>query len=239
MLPRVEHAWDLTPRQAAAFQSTLATQVRSDGGPGHVGLIGGVDVAAGSRFNRGPGRGAVVVLSYPAMQAVEQSVIRKAVEFPYVPGLLAFREIPVLLPAFAGLQNVPDLLIVDGQGCAHPRRMGLACHLGLLFDIPTIGCAKSKLIGEHEPLGEQRGSVAFLRDKKDEDAIIGAVVRTRERTKPIYVSVGHRISLNEAIDWTLRLSPQFRVPMPTRLAHQAAAGDDVVSPAKRTHSRGG
>jgi deoxyribonuclease V len=171
----------------------------------------------------------VVVLSYPDMQAVEQSVVSKRVVFPYIPGLLAFREVPVLLPAFAGLTSVPDLLVVDGQGCAHPRRMGLACHLGLIFDVPTIGCAKSKLIGEHEELGSERGSVQYLRDAKRGNEIIGAAVRTREGANPVFVSVGHRISLSEAIDWTLRLAPQFRVPMPTRLAHRAAAGEMVVS----------
>jgi deoxyribonuclease V len=229
MLPRVEHAWDVSPRDAAAIQSTLASEVRREGSPDGVRIVGGVDIAIGGRIKRTPGRGAVVALSYPEMQALEQSVTTRSVEFPYVPGLLAFREIPVLLPAFDALKNLLDLLIVDGQGYAHPRRMGLACHLGLLFDIPTIGCAKSKLIGEHDPVGEARGSVQYLRDGRCHDEVIGAAVRTQDGTKPIFVSVGHRIGLDEAIDWTLRLSPKFRVPLPTRLAHLAAAGEDVVS----------
>jgi deoxyribonuclease V len=168
------------------------------------------------------------VLAYPQLAPVEQAVVKREVGFPYIPGLLSFREIPVLLPAFARLQSVPDLLVVDGQGWAHPRRMGLASHLGLLLDVPTIGCAKSRLIGEFASLGEERGCVEYLRDPSRNGEIIGAAVRTRAGTKPVFVSVGHRIRLDEAIDWTLRLAPQLRVPMPTRLAHEAAAGRQVA-----------
>jgi deoxyribonuclease V len=182
----------------------------------------------GGRFHTTPGRGALVILSFPSLEPIEQSVVEIAVSFPYVPGLLSFREIPVLLPAFAAVASAPDLLVVDGQGRAHPRRMGLASHLGLLFDIPTIGCAKSRLMGEFGPLGEERGSAAYLYDHEE---IIGAAVRTRAGTKPVFVSVGHRIGLDEAIDWTLRLAPRFRVPEPTRLAHQAAAGR-VLAPSR-------
>jgi len=228
MNARVQHAWSLSPREAAALQMSLAPRILREGGPNEVNLVAGVDVAVGGRFGQTPGRGAVIVLSYPKMEPIEQSVVQQSVAFPYVPGLLSFREIPVLLPAFAALQAVPDLLVVDGQGWAHPRRLGLASHLGLLLDIPTIGCAKSKLIGEFGPLGEQRGSVEYLRDGRCDGEIIGAAVRTRAGTKPVFVSVGHRISLDAAIDWTLRLAPAYRVPAPTRLAHQAAAGRQLV-----------
>jgi deoxyribonuclease V len=221
MEARVQHAWDLSPREAAELQRSLAPRIVLRGAPVGVRLVAGVDVSVGSRFRRTPGRGAVVVLSYPEMEPVEQSVVEQDVAFPYVPGLLSFREIPVLLPAFSRLIAIPDLLLVDGQGWAHPRRMGLASHLGLLLDIPTIGCAKSRLIGEFGPLGEERGSIAYLRHGGE---IIGAAVRTRARTKPVFTSIGHRIGLDEAIDWTLRLAPHYRVPVPTRLAHQAAAG---------------
>ena len=228
MEARVQHRWDLSPREAMELQRSLAPQIILRGGPDVVRLVAGVDVAVGGRLRRTPGRGAVVVLSYPEMEPVEQSVVEQDVAFPYVPGLLSFREIPVLLPAFARLNSVPDLLLVDGHGWAHPRRMGLASHLGLLLDIPTIGCAKSKLIGEFGPLGEERGSIAHLRHDGE---VIGAAVRTRTRTNPVFISVGHRIGLDEAIDWSLRLAPSYRVPCPTRLAHQAAAGRMVVNSA--------
>lgn len=225
MEARLQHAWNLSPSDAAAFQTELAPQVIAEGGPRDVRLVAGVDISIGGRRGQNPGRGAVAVLAYPGLRAVEQSVVEKAVEFPYIPGLLSFREIPVLLPAFAGLRATPDLLIVDGQGRAHPRRMGLASHLGLIFDLPTIGCAKSKLVGEYSGLGEERGAVAQLRYH---DEIIGAAVRTRTGMNPVFVSVGHRIGLEEAIDWSLRLSRGFRIPEPTRLAHQAAAGRMLV-----------
>lgn len=226
MQPQLDHGWDLSTREARELQIDLAPRIITSGSPGPVARVAGVDISVGGRFHKTPGRGAVVVLSCPDLKPVEQSVIEAAVAFPYVPGLLSFREIPVLMPAFQRLRAIPDLLVVDGQGWAHPRRMGLASHLGLLFDIPTIGCAKSRLLGEFNDLGEERGSVACLYDQGE---IIGAAVRTRTGTKPIFVSVGHRIGLEEAVDWTLRLAPCFRVPEPTRLAHQAAAGR-VVAP---------
>jgi deoxyribonuclease V len=136
-----------------------------------------------------------------------------------VPGLLSFREIPVLLPAFRRLATRPDLLIVDGQGYAHPRRFGLACHLGVLFDLPTIGCAKSRLIGEHAPVGDTRGSSV---DLMDDGELIGRVLRSRDGVKPLYVSVGHRIGLDAACDWLLRLGAGYRIPEPTRRADQAS-----------------
>jgi deoxyribonuclease V len=227
MEARLRHRWDLSPREAVALQRELAPRVVTSGSPGPVRLVAGVDISVGGRFGRSPGRGAVVVLSYPGLEPIEQSVIEKAATFPYIPGLLSFREIPVLLPAFGQLGSAPDLLVVDGQGWAHPRRMGLASHLGLLLDVPTIGCAKSRLIGQFEGLGEVRGSFAYLYDRNEK---VGAAVRTRAGTKPVCVSVGHRIGLDEAVDWVLGLAPRYRVPEPTRLAHQAAAGKALVAP---------
>jgi deoxyribonuclease V len=221
MEPRLLHAWNQAPAEAIALQRELAPRIIAEGAPNRVRLVAGVDISVGGRSGEEPGRGAVVLLSYPELQPVEQSVVGKAVAFPYVPGLLSFREIPVLLPAFAALNRQPDLLVVDGQGIAHPRRIGLASHLGLLFDLPAIGCAKSRLTGHFSGLGEERGSVAYLHDRGQ---IVGAAVRTRSGVNPIFVSVGHRIALDAAIEWSLRLSGRYRLPEPTRLAHQAAAG---------------
>jgi deoxyribonuclease V len=159
---------------------------------------------------------------------VEQVVARAQVRFPYVPGLLSFREIPVLLPCFERLRTPPDLVIVDGQGIAHPRRLGLAAHLGLLLDLPSIGCAKSRLTGH--PAGElapERGARVPLVDRGE---TVGYALRTRAGTSPVFVSTGHRIGLDEAAAWVLACATRFRLPEPTRLAHQAAAGRQIAPP---------
>ena len=184
------HRWDLSLPEAMETQRRLASQVVCSGDPGEVRTVAGVDIAVLEKGRRAPARGAVVVLSYPEMELLEQAVVEAEVTFPYVPGLLSFRETPVLMEAFAGLSVRPDLLLADAQGLAHPRRFGLACHLGLLYDIPTIGCAKSRLCGGHDEVGRGRGSRTDLRDGAE---VIGAVVRTREDVKPVYVSIGHRI----------------------------------------------
>jgi deoxyribonuclease V len=225
MEARLQFNWNVSPREAIELQRELAPLVVTSGDLGPVQLVAGVDISVGGRVRQTVGRGAVVVLSLPNLVPVEQSTVEQAPAFPYVPGLLSFREIPVLLPAFARLRALPDLLVVDGQGYAHPRRIGLASHLGLVMDLPSIGCAKSRLVGEYGDLGVERGSIAYLRDRGE---VIGAAVRTRTGTKPIFVSSGHRVGLEEAIDWTLRLTPKYRIPEPTRLAHQAAAGQRVV-----------
>jgi deoxyribonuclease V len=220
------HEWDVSPSEAVAIQQELAGRVVTEGDPHSVALVAGVDVAVGGRDNTRPGRGAAVVLGYPELRPVEQCLNQQDVAFPYIPGLLSFREIPVLLPALAGLRHQPDLLVVDGQGRAHPRRIGLASHLGLLLDIPTIGCAKSRLTGRFENLGEERGSLAQLRDRGE---VVGVAVRTRRGVNPVYVSVGHKISLSAAVEWILRLTRGYRLPEPTRLADQAAAGRLVTA----------
>ena len=192
--------------------------------PGDVRYVAGVDISVNTAERKG--RGAVVVLSYPDLRPVEQSVAEVGLTFPYVPGLLSFRETPVLMEAFARLSARPDLLLADAQGLAHPRRFGLACHLGLLYDVPTIGCAKSRLCGEHGEVGPAPGSRADLQDGPE---VIGAVLRTREGVKPVYVSIGHRIGLGEAVEWVLRCCRGYRLPEPARLAHQAAAGELVAA----------
>ncbi len=210
-----------------AIQRRLASLVVRAGSVRAPELIAGVDVSAGDREPGGrPALAAVVVLRWPGLEPVEQSVVRADIRFPYVPGLLSFREIPVLAPALERLRSTPDLVVVDGQGIAHPRRLGLAAHLGLLLDLPTIGCAKSRLVGTPAgPLGEERGATAPLFDAGEE---VGRAVRTRRGAKPLYVSVGHRISLDCAVWWVLALAPRYRVPEPVRLAHQAAAGTRVA-----------
>lgn len=220
----VDQNWKLSPAEARALQQRLRGEVLATGGPGDVRLVAGVDVSAG-RFGT-VGRAAVVVLEYPALRAVEQAAEEAPVPFPYVPGLLSFREIPLLLPAFERLRRTSDLLVVDGQGVAHPRRFGLAAHLGVLLGLPTIGCAKSRLIGTHDAVPDERGASVPLLDRGE---VIGAVVRTRPGVKPLYISVGHRIGLESAVEWILRLTRGLRLPEPTRLAHQAAAGVDVTA----------
>jgi deoxyribonuclease V len=167
------------------------------------------------------GTAAVVVLSYPDFELVEVQVVTGSLDFPYVPGLLTFREAPLILAACEKLIVTPDLIIVDGQGIAHPRRIGLASHLGLCLDVPTIGCAKSRLLGGYDEPDEAAGSFTDLLDNGE---IIGAALRTRSGVKPVFVSIGHRINLSSAIDWVLACCRGYRVPEPTRLAHQAAGG---------------
>lgn len=218
--------WNLTPAEARALQERLRDRVIAHGSlpPEAVRLVAGTDIAVGKPGV--PGRAAVVILEYPSLRPVDLAVHEAPLRFPYIPGLLSFREIPLLLPAFARLHALPDLVVVDGQGIAHPRRFGLAAHLGVLLDLPTIGCAKSRLVGTHDPPPDERGAWTPLRDGAE---TIGAVVRTRPGTRPVYVSVGHRLALEEAITWVLRLTRGYRLPEPTRLAHQAAAGKDVVA----------
>ena len=213
------HPWSVSPKEAIAIQRELAGRVVRRGRLRNVRRIAGVDISVDRA--RGLGTGAVVVLSYPELEPVEVAVEQAPLTFPYVPGLLSFREVPVLRHAFARIGGPIDLLLVDGQGLAHPRRFGLACHLGLLLDVPAIGCAKSRLIGDAGHLAETQGSRADLIDKGEP---IGSVLRTRAGVKPLFVSIGHRISLPEAEGWVLRCCRGYRLPEPTRLAHLAAAG---------------
>jgi deoxyribonuclease V len=183
-------------------------------------LVAGVDISV---KRNGTAKAAVVVLSFPDMEMIEVKTVEDDPPFPYVPGLLSFREAPLILAACEQLKVTPDLIMVDGQGIAHPRRFGLASHLGLILDIPAIGCAKSRLCGTFQMPGEEAGSFSEL---TDEDEIIGAVVRTKTGTNPLFISIGHRIDLPTAIERILECCRGYRLPQPTRLAH-LAAGDNL------------
>lgn len=209
------HPWDLSPREAIALQRELAVRVIREGDVPEcsVDFIAGADVAFDARNKRAVG--AVVLLAYPSFEECERVVVETPITFPYVPGLLSFRETPVLAGAFERLTRAPDLLMADGHGYAHPRRFGFACHLGLLLDTPTIGVAKSRLIGSHGVVPDAAGGSTHLEDAGE---TIGSLLRTRERVRPVYISVGHRISLGAAERWVLSAARGFRVPAPTRLA---------------------
>jgi deoxyribonuclease V len=212
------HSWNHTPKEAVALQNRLAEKVVQEGGPLRVRWVAGADVAT-SRFSTRAWAG-VVVLSYPDLRMVEEQYGSAELTFPYIPGLLAFREIPLLLDLFQRVRHTPDLVLVDGQGVAHPRGLGLASHLGLLLEIPTVGCAKSRLCGYHAAPGRERGSSAPLRDaEKAGGRTIGCVLRTKTGVRPLYVSVGHRITLRSAARWTLTCCRGYRLPEPTRQAH--------------------
>ncbi len=213
------HGWEVGTAEARELQLKLASKVSRIDELTSPRFIAGVDISV-DRI-RGEATGAVVVLSYPELEIVEAQVVGGEVDFPYVPGLLSFREAPLTLAAFERLKIAPDLILFDGQGIAHPRRLGLASHLGLFLDTPTIGCAKSRLCGSHQIPGLEPGSYAEL---VDGDEIIGAVLRTRAGVKPVYVSIGHKISLESAIHWVMRCCCGYRLPEPTRLAHLAAGG---------------
>jgi len=213
------HDWQVSVAQAREIQLSLAKRVSTENGVVDPRLIAGIDISAPDA--QGVARGAVVVLRYPELEIVEVKEAHSKIRFPYVPGLLSFRESPLILAACERLCNVPHLVLVDGQGIAHPRRFGLASHVGLLLALPTIGCAKSILCGEHGSVGEDAGSRAELLDKGE---LIGAALRTKSGVKPIYVSVGHKIDLASALEWVMKCCRGYRLPEPTRLAHLAAGG---------------
>ena len=211
------HRWDVSTAEAVEIQRKLAPLVVREGNPADVRRIAGVDISV-DRY-RARARGAVVILSYPELAVEEEAVVETALRFPYVPGLLSFREAPVIIEAFERVRQTPDLLLVDGQGLAHPRRFGVACHLGVTLGLPTIGCAKSRLCGEHDAPSREAGSRAPLLDGGE---VIGSVVRTRDGVAPVFVSIGHLIGLDEAVEWTLRCTRGYRIPEPLRQAHMAA-----------------
>jgi len=212
------HDWQLTSEQAKRLQMELAGMVSGVDETANVRLIAGVDISAPDAT--GLARAAVVVLAYPELTPVESKVVKKQVTFPYVPGLLSFREAPLVIAACEELEHDPDLIMVDGQGIAHPRRFGIASHLGLLWDKPTIGCAKSRLCGQHKSPPLEAGSYAELLDNGE---VIGAVLRTRLGAQPLYISIGHKVDLKAAILWVLKCCRGQRLPEPTRLAHLAAS----------------
>lgn len=215
---KILHPWNLTPAEARALQLTLQPQIIRVDRFKPPRRVAGVDV--GFEAQGTVTRAAVVVLNFPKLDLVEQAIARQPTQFPYVPGLLSFREIPAILEALQQLRQPPDMLLCDGQGLAHPRRFGLACHLGLLTDLPSIGVAKSRLIGRYDELPEAKGAWVPLRDKGE---IIGAVLRTRNRVKPLYISIGHKISLASAIHYVLACTTRYRLPETTRGAHNLAS----------------
>lgn len=215
------HAWNVSVAEAIRIQKALRARVVDRDTFGEIRTIAGVDISTAGNL----ARAAVVVLAYPSLQPMDQSTAARPIEFPYVPGLLAFREVPAILDALARLRVEPDLIMADAQGLAHPRRFGLASHLGVVLDKPTIGCAKSRLWGEHGAPGEKAGCWTPLTDAGE---TIGAAVRTKDRTNVVYVSVGHRLGLESAIEVVLRCCRKYRIPEPTRLADSVAAGAVVV-----------
>jgi len=203
--------WPSSPAQARELQELLRGQVVAEDKLGIVREVAGVD----AHYSVDCICAAVVVMGLPNLATVESALVHRPLTFPYLPGLLSFREAPAIIEALNQLSKSPDLLLVDGQGLAHPRRFGLACHLGVLADMPTIGVAKSRLIGTYEEPGLERGAWSPLTDGGE---TIGAVLRTRLAVRPVFVSVGHRISLRTAIDLVLRCTGQFRLPEPIRAA---------------------
>ena len=216
---RVEelHEFGLSPAEARALQGELASRVVA--GPtldlGSVRYVAGADVSTqGDRAY-----GTVVVLDFPALSVVEAQGFKAPLEFPYVPGLLSFREMPSLLGALKKVETAADVVVLDAQGLAHPRRMGLASHVGLFIDVPTVGCAKSVLVGKFEEPGLEKGSATELMHRGD---IVGRAVRTREKVSPVYVSVGNGIDLDSCVELVLACCTRYRLPEPTRQAHNAA-----------------
>ncbi len=209
----------MSPAEARSIQQELRDLVETEDRLGPVSHVAGVDVGfeAGGKTTRA----AVAILSFPDLQQLHQAVARRPTRFPYVPGLLSFREIPAVLAALEQLERPPDLILCDGQGLAHPRRLGIASHLGIITDIPSIGVAKSRLVGTHVEPGPEKGDWVPLMDGSER---IGAVLRTRKGVRPLYISCGHRISLETAIDYVLSCTPKYRLPETTRQAHKLASG---------------
>ncbi|MEP0886535.1 deoxyribonuclease V [Trichocoleus sp. ST-U3] len=212
------HEWPLNVEEAIAIQNQLRSQVITEDQLGDVQYVAGVDL--GFEEDGAISRAAVAVLSFPDLQLQEKAIAKRPTTFPYIPGFLSFREIPAILDALEMVSITPDLIVCDGQGIAHPRRLGIACHLGVLIDIPTIGAAKSLLVGKHDEVPVEKGSWQPLRYRGE---VVGAVVRSRTGVKPLYVSPGHRISLPTAIDYVLRCTTKYRLPETTRWADKLAS----------------
>jgi deoxyribonuclease V len=207
------HSWDLKPSEAMALQARLARRVvrQSRINFEDIVKVAGVDIG----YRNDAARAAVVVMHLTDLKILEESVATLPVQFPYVPGLLSFREGPVIMKALGELKTLPDLLMIDGQGIAHPRRFGVASHIGVLLDKPTIGCAKTRLVGDYKPPQRNAGSTSFMTDAKE---TIGAVVRTRTGVKPVFVSIGHLMNLNDSIRVVLKSGCGYRLPEPLRRA---------------------
>jgi deoxyribonuclease V len=214
---RRRHPWDLSPSEAIALQQELRREVVSDRpiDLDAVKLVAGVDVSVKNEQSQA----AIIVVTFPGFLLVETALAQRPTPFPYVPGLLSFREGPVLEEAFEKLQSEPDVFLFDGMGIAHPRRIGIASHMGLWLQRPTIGCGKTLLCGRYKDLGEEKGSAAPLIDRKE---TIGVALRTRTAKNPMFISPGHLADIPTAAELVLRCSPKYRLPEPIRLAHNAA-----------------
>ena len=212
------HSWNVTAKEAVQIQKELRHQVNIADDFLAPRRIAGVDV--GFIDNGKKTRAAVAVLSFPALELLEYQTVVTETVFPYIPGLLSFREVPAILIALSRLQVLPDMILCDGQGYAHPRRLGIACHLGIITNIPTVGVAKTRLIGSHGAVPEEKGGWVELIDK---DETIGAVLRTREKVKPLYISPGHRVSLETAIHYVMACVTKYKLPETTRCAHRLAS----------------
>lgn len=209
------HEWNVTARQAMEIQKKL--QILLNKAPLPVkkpGLIAGTDVSFDAERNLV--FGGVVVCRFDSLEVIETQCAFMESPFPYVPGLLSFRELPVLLEAFRRISAVPDVVLCDGQGIAHPRGFGLACHLGVILDLPSIGCAKSRLCGEHKEVGKHKGDSSELIHR---EVLVGLALRTRTDKNPVYISPGYRIGIEDAKEITLRSCPRYRIPEPNRKAH--------------------
>ena len=217
-MPADLHHWTLDPAEARRLQAALREQLRLTWNGRPVSTVAGIDVSL-----RGEqARAAIVVLSYPDLEVLEAVTAEAPLVFPYVPGLLSFREGPAILAAWAMLQTPPDLLMFDGQGIAHPRGIGIASHMGLWLNRPSIGVAKSRLCGRHEESGPEPGNQAPLLSRGEPARVIGAVLRTKRRSNPLYISPGHLIDVPYAVEFVQRCVTRYRLPEPTRRAHEAA-----------------
>lgn len=214
------HPWTLDPEEGRRVQAVLRDRLvlAWDGRP--VAAVGGVDVS----LREDHAHAAIVVLSFPALEPLEAVTAEAPLVFPYIPGLLSFREGPAILAAWEKLERPPDLLLFDGQGIAHPRGIGIAAHMGLWLARPSIGVAKSRLYGRHSPPGPERGDQAELLSQGPNPRVIGAVLRTRPGTNPLYISPGHLIDVLTAVQWVLACVTRYRLPEPTRWAHRVAGG---------------
>lgn len=213
------HDWEVSPAQARQIQEQLRDQVITHDQLGKVRYVAGIDV--GFEAHNTISRAAVVILRFPELELHEQHIARRPTAFPYIPGLLSFREIPAVLDALEQLHQLPDLLLCDGQGIAHPRRFGIASHLGVVTGIASIGVAKSRLLGSHTEVPGTKGAYVPL---MHHDECIGAVLRTREKVKPLYISIGHKVCLETAISYVMACVTRYRLPETTRHAHRLASG---------------
>jgi len=214
----LRHPWNLSPKEAVQLQREIAAQVCLRDDFGKIQTVAGSDISI--HPNRKEGWAGVLLYEFPSLNEIERVYYRGPLSFPYVPGLLSFREAPLLVEAFAKLKRKPDLVMIDGQGIAHPRRLGIASHMGLLLQLPTIGCAKSRLCGQFQEPGWERGESSPLLDRGEK---VGAVLRSKTGVRPLFISTGHRVSLKTAIRLVLDCGEGYRVPKPTREADRYVA----------------